>query len=723
MQNRHSIRTILFFCLWALIIFGCGGSDDNSSPNGSSNLAPIADAGGNQVVLQGTLVILDGSSSLDEDGQIVSYHWLQTRGREVLLVNADTESPAFTAPLTDMREELDFQLTVKDDGGAQSSDTVTITVNIPPIADAGANQTLFLGNPSTETVALTGIAADSDGTVMAHQWDQIDGPIVNLSGDETPTASFSVPPTTAAYTFSYTVTDNDGAQATDTVTVYVTRIIFSDSFSDGSGWQNRWSIVDDTPNPGDWRVTEDGQLLQDRKIESVNSFQSSTAYHLGSYALLVDPTISGIASYRFSVDILPLPNTTGLTGNDVGIMFRYQNELNYYRVALNARYGFTRFEKRKNGFFETLAVNAIGHIIGEPLTLAAEVNGDSVIVWVNGNPVFALVDGSISMGGIALYCQDKVAFDNVIVTHNPLQPVVALSTPLAYSVALTRDEGDALTVEAVALNKPIGGNVEFSLYNINEDSETIEPAMYDSVVYFADFFNLPAGEYDVMVILRDSNGKEVSHDINSMVGVGGDYIVTVGDSITNGIGDYDPFNNDSADGRIVARQGFQAPLADQLTETTNLPQIVFNEGIGGDTAFDLATRIDSILERHPGANKVLLMIGTNDANRGVTPTTFRNQVLETVAKINGRQVWIAKPMPTFINDEPISWTLDTTRNNRIQQYNLEINQIAANDPNTYLGPDFYSLFYNRTELYSGYLHPNDFGYHVMADEWHNVLAP
>ena len=98
-----------------------------------------------------------------------------------------------------------------------------------------------------------------------------------------------------------------------------------------------------------------------------------------------------------------------------------------------------------------------------------------------------------------------------------------------------------------------------------------------------------------------------------MVGTGGDYYVTVGNSITNGVGDLIPGNNDSDDGRIVAIQGYQARLSNLLTTKTGRPQIVFNEGIPGDTASDLNGRIDSILDRHPGANKVLMMIGTNDS--------------------------------------------------------------------------------------------------------------
>ena len=342
--------------------------------------------------------------------------------------------------------------------------------------------------------------------------------------------------------------------------------------------------------------------------------------------------------------------------------------------------------------------------------------------WIDGAPVFAIVDDDILLGGIALYCKDRNLFDNVLIIENPLQPMVVISKPLAYSVALTRDEGDELSAEAIVLNKPEDGSVWFAM---DDGPETPADEWWDNI-YGVDFAGVSSGNHDVTAVLRCAEGKEVSHDINAMVGIGGDYYVTVGDSITNGVGDFNPFNNDSIDGRIVSSQGFQASLADQLTETTNRPQILFNEGIGGDRASNLEARIDSIMERHPGANKVLLMIGTNYANNSsVTPTDFRNQVLGTIAKINGPQVWLAKPMPTFINDSPLSWTLNTTRNNRIQQYNIELEQIAASSANTYLGPDFYTVFSNfaiPSDVYADHLHPNDAGYTVMADQWHNVLV-
>ena len=48
--------------------------------NSGENILPIANAGGNQTVLLGSIVTLDGASSVDPDGSIASYLWTQTAG-------------------------------------------------------------------------------------------------------------------------------------------------------------------------------------------------------------------------------------------------------------------------------------------------------------------------------------------------------------------------------------------------------------------------------------------------------------------------------------------------------------------------------------------------------------------------------------------------------------------------------------------------------------------
>ena len=65
-------------------------------------------------------------------------------------------------------------------------------------------------------------STDSDGTITSFAWTQTSGPAVTLTGADTATPSFTAPTGPASLTFELTVTDNDGATDTDSVTVTVT---------------------------------------------------------------------------------------------------------------------------------------------------------------------------------------------------------------------------------------------------------------------------------------------------------------------------------------------------------------------------------------------------------------------------------------------------------------------------------------------------------------------
>ena len=92
---------------------------------------PIADAGDDQMVDAGSIVMLDGSGSYHTNGEITEYYWEQVNGPSVLLSDEESVMPTFTAP--NETTTLSFDLSVSDAAGDQSSDTVTISV----IASAG----------------------------------------------------------------------------------------------------------------------------------------------------------------------------------------------------------------------------------------------------------------------------------------------------------------------------------------------------------------------------------------------------------------------------------------------------------------------------------------------------------------------------------------------------------------------------------------------------------
>lgn len=90
------------------------------------NALPVADAGDDQSVEPGDLVTLDGEASSDPDGEPFTFAWTQTIGAPVDLDDSTVSDPTFAAP--DEPTTLVFQLTVTDEFGASSTDTITVSV-------------------------------------------------------------------------------------------------------------------------------------------------------------------------------------------------------------------------------------------------------------------------------------------------------------------------------------------------------------------------------------------------------------------------------------------------------------------------------------------------------------------------------------------------------------------------------------------------------------------
>ena len=66
-----------------------------------------------------------------------------------------------------------FQLTVTDNSGASSTDIVQVTVNLAPVANAGADK---LVNLPINTVTIIGSGTDADGTIATYAWIKLSGP-------------------------------------------------------------------------------------------------------------------------------------------------------------------------------------------------------------------------------------------------------------------------------------------------------------------------------------------------------------------------------------------------------------------------------------------------------------------------------------------------------------------------------------------------------------------
>jgi lysophospholipase L1-like esterase len=713
------LRPVAFLFIATLFLAACGGGSGSGSSGGSSTISNtppvvvIADHPG--VVNEGETIQLDATGSSDSDGQIVSFAWTQISGTSVTVNSADTSLADFVVPAATSTETMTFRVTVTDDGGLQSSGDMSVVVNPSPIADAGSAASVIEG----DTVTLDGSGSSDDIAIASYAWTQVSGPSVTIANPDQAIATFVAPAYTGDLQFRLTVTDSNGAVNSDDVTIYTAVEIYANDFSSAGG-PSGWSVVDDsgTPYTSLWQVVS-GKYVQQNLVEFTENNPGSflESYHRGTYSYYSNG--SNWDDYTFSVDIKPVADSGipagSQDGNDVGIMFRYANSQSYYRLSLSACQSFTRLEKRTASGFETLAVDARGYIEGQTISVAVSVKGSRIVVYINDEPVFGVDDNDpISKGTIALYCQDKVLFDNVRVSEMSDNPEIVIQDPIDYGVSPI--SGGVLQATAVPTSFPAGASIDFILDG--KVTQTVSGSPYQ-----VSFDNVSNGDHSLSITLRDSDGNEMTSDTNERIGVSSEYYLAVGDSITNGKRDEDPNDNVSADGRIVGKQGYEATLSDLLSNDLDTPVIIFNEGIGGDrVSTTYNDRIASILERHPNSKKILLLLGTNDSSHSYTADQFEHDMQNLVDYLvkHGNLVWLAKIPPVYdSNGNP-----NTTRNDKIVAYNAKIDNITGTaGDKIYPGPDLYTLFDGRfSQFYSSDgVHPNDAGYEEMAYAWRNSV--
>jgi len=221
--KRYFSSLIQVILLSFMVACGGGGSStssDDDSGNGiggSTNNAPIADAGNAQSVETGEAVTLNGSGSSDSDGDPLTYSWSFTstpNGSSASLSGSISSSPSFTA---DVDGDFVVSLTVNDGTTDSNADSVTITAtttvsNTAPVADAGSNQSVTTG----DTVELSGSASsDPDQDSLTYSWSFStvpSGSSASLSDATTVSANFT-PDIDGDYVVSLTV--NDGTESSN----------------------------------------------------------------------------------------------------------------------------------------------------------------------------------------------------------------------------------------------------------------------------------------------------------------------------------------------------------------------------------------------------------------------------------------------------------------------------------------------------------------------------
>ena len=161
---------------------------------------PIADAGPDNGLCAGGTVNIGGSPAASGGTAPYTYTWTPSTGLSAANIANPDAGPAVTTT---------YLLTVVDTNGCSSSDSMTVTANDSPVANAGADVTIACG----DSTQLAG-AATSGAAPYSFSW----SPSTDLSNAAIANPWASPSGLTA---YGLTVTDSNGCVGTDTVTVTV----------------------------------------------------------------------------------------------------------------------------------------------------------------------------------------------------------------------------------------------------------------------------------------------------------------------------------------------------------------------------------------------------------------------------------------------------------------------------------------------------------------------
>jgi len=194
------------------------------------NTAPVADAGTDKAItLAGTTVTLYGTQSYDPEGDPITYQWAITAkpdASSALISDPAAATPTFIA---DVNGTYEISLIVSDPWVSSTIDSVTVSFNnVKPIADAGGNQSILLG----ETATFDGrSSSDANLDPLSFHWNLVSKPggsqallACLLRSIQDPVCTHTArlePDMVGTYVVSLTVNDGieDSAPSNVTVTV------------------------------------------------------------------------------------------------------------------------------------------------------------------------------------------------------------------------------------------------------------------------------------------------------------------------------------------------------------------------------------------------------------------------------------------------------------------------------------------------------------------------
>lgn len=299
----------------------------------------------------------------------------------------------------------------------------------------------------TATVQMTAAASLSAAGIASYEW-LVDGAVV-ATGQ---TAALDLKPGQTPVVLR--VTDANGAVSRDQKTVTVTdhrAILAADSFDDGDF--AGWTIVDEgtQDGPSNWQVV-DGALVQTTNIMSAQQGTGSASYSAGgdgpyilrdgTYALWDGEGSKAWTNYAVEATITPNDD------DGIGLLFRYVDAQNYYKLESDAQTGLVMLTRHLEGRETILARGYSEYTPGEAQHWRIEARDGVLTPYIDGKKVFGtqIEDRSLPAGTVGLYGwgSENLTFDDVLVTQLDYEPTLNPVTGTDGSDRLAGTAGDDL---------------------------------------------------------------------------------------------------------------------------------------------------------------------------------------------------------------------------------------------------------------------------------------
>lgn len=334
-----------------------------------------------------------------------------------------------------------------------SFDEVSVNGQVLSARALGQTNAIDLDGDGREGIAVTAAATISPAAVASYEW-LLGGKVVATGRDAVIAAGVGESQVTLR------VTDVNGKVSQDRIDLEVTgrdKVLFADDFRSGS--LDRYTIVDNGTNmPSDWRIV-DGVLVQDSDIGSGQQGPGWGAWSKGGEGayILRDGTYALIeggqdwTDYAVEVDVTPSDDDA------LGVLVRYVDDQNYYKVELDDQAGLAQIIRVEDGYETVLARGWHNYAQDQTMRLRVEAEGDRLSVSVDGVEVFEslVTDTAFAKGGVALYsyASTGLGFDNLAVVRLDDAPSMNIVMGTAGRDRLQGTDGADLLIGA-------GGNMD-----------------------------------------------------------------------------------------------------------------------------------------------------------------------------------------------------------------------------------------------------------------------